>query len=113
MLEDTLVPVLSELFGLECRHRVNARVVGTKIVPRWAISCFRSTDKNDAVLWQRVGGVVGYRICLTHRRSSVRTWADSFFQCFSMGKVDCFHPSFLSPGTVLSELGPEEWCNND
>ena len=26
---------------------------------------------------QRVGGVVGYRICLTHRRSSVRTWADS------------------------------------
>ena len=61
----------------------------------------------------RVGGVVGYRICLTHRRSSVRTWADSFFQCFSMGEVDCFHPLFLSPGTVLSELGPEEWCNND
>ena len=27
----------------------------------------------------RVGGVVGYRICLTHRRSSVRTWADSSF----------------------------------
>ena len=29
----------------------------------------------------RVGGVVGYRICLTHRRSSVRSWADSWF-CF-------------------------------
>ena len=29
----------------------------------------------------RVDGVVGYRICLTsvHRRSSVRTWVDSFW----------------------------------
>ena len=32
----------------------------------------------------RVGGVVGYRICLTHRRSSVRTWADSCFFFFSL-----------------------------
>ena len=28
---------------------------------------------------QGVDGVVGYRICLTHRRSPVRTWLDSFF----------------------------------
>ena len=28
---------------------------------------------------ERVDGVVGYRICLTHRRSSVRTWVDSIF----------------------------------
>ena len=27
----------------------------------------------------RVGGVAGYRICLTHRRSSVRSWVDSVF----------------------------------
>ena len=26
-----------------------------------------------------VDGVVGYRICLTHRRSSVRAWVDSLF----------------------------------
>ena len=26
-----------------------------------------------------VDGVVGYHFCLTHRRSSVRTWVDSFF----------------------------------
>ena len=26
-----------------------------------------------------VDGVVGYRICLTHRRSSVRAWVDSYF----------------------------------
>ena len=27
---------------------------------------------------QRFGGVVGYRICLTHRRSPVRAWVESF-----------------------------------
>jgi hypothetical protein len=31
----------------------------------------------------RVDGVVGYRICLTHRRSSVRAWVDSLFASFS------------------------------
>ena len=30
-------------------------------------------------LSQRFGGVVGYRICLTHRRSPVRARAESFF----------------------------------
>ena len=29
---------------------------------------------------ERFGGVVGYRICLTHRRSPVRARAESFFQ---------------------------------
>ena len=28
---------------------------------------------------ERVDGVVGYRICLTHRRSSVRAWVESLF----------------------------------
>ena len=30
-------------------------------------------------LRERFGGVVGYRICLTHRRSPVRARAESFF----------------------------------
>ena len=34
---------------------------------------------NDGDQPKRVDGVVGYRICLTHRRSSVRTWVDSIF----------------------------------
>ena len=34
------------------------------------------------LLW--VDGVVGYRICLTHRRSSVRAWVDSYFESLLM-----------------------------
>ena len=29
--------------------------------------------------YMRFDGVVGYRICLTHRRSSVRAWVESYF----------------------------------
>ena len=41
---------------------------------------------------QRVDGVVGYRICLTHRRSSVRTWVDSYEKGFELNVL-----IFISP----------------
>ena len=34
--------------------------------------------------FQRFDGVVGYRICLTHRRSPVRAWLESIFCFFAL-----------------------------
>jgi hypothetical protein len=39
----------------------------------------RATGAYYVKITYRVDGVVGYRICLTHRRSSVRAWVDSYF----------------------------------
>jgi hypothetical protein len=35
-------------------------------------------DQSNVSISARFDGVVGYRICLTHRRSSVRSWVEPF-----------------------------------
>ena len=39
----------------------------------------RRPIRQPSICCYRFDGVVGYRICLTHRRSPVRTWLESFF----------------------------------
>jgi hypothetical protein len=46
----------------------------------------------------RFDGVVGYRICLTHRRSSVRAWVESLFEFHLSGKPNRV---FILPLVIL------------
>ena len=62
----------------ECRERFKLRRIVGSIHTHGPVTLhciFAASPESPA----RVDGVVGYRICLTHRRSSVRTWVDSYF----------------------------------
>ena len=78
---------------------VNPRYYFSSIHYFYVDYCIRCDDTKAMLLMEPaterhawVGGVVGYRICLTHRRSSVRTWADScdisLFAFFLVSTVD-------------------------
>ena len=66
---------------------------------RWA----EITDK-------RFGGVVGYRICLTHRRSPVRARAESFFSPLLHAVILCRRSTVssqvLTDFRAFSKFGP-------
>ena len=57
----------------------------------------------------RFDGVVGYRICLTHRRSPVRTWLESFFcsfhSCGGLIRVGPLFPLHTIPSISIQVSG--------
>ena len=63
----------------ETRHRPISWSSLNRVRAPSLVGHMLTTDHCTKTLEQRFGGVVGYRICLTHRRSPVRARAESFF----------------------------------
>jgi hypothetical protein len=65
---------------LKSRRSHESSVIGNRVAGKQLeLSTEKETINLKMPNASRDDGVVGYRICLTHRRSSVRTWVVSLF----------------------------------
>ena len=87
---------LSITMGGSCED--NVRRIYWRVSVKTQARDTRRSGSSNSVFLRRFGGVVGYRICLTHRRPPVRARAESFF----------FYPHsvFPCPPAFLEHLTP-------